>query len=472
VTATPSRKPSLLEVPPALPAPLDPGYRPAFLGNRSYRAAAARNPARVACAIALERENGLVTRRELEILPSGVREADTLRYVERTVKFLLWANGGWKLVLGCPAPLAQAIAGRYRPGGERAFDADTMQRSYGRALEVVRVPVEAVPQARLSAAAIGRHLEGCRIGFDLGASDLKVAAVVDGNAVFSAEIPWNPSVQTDPRYHVTRIRDGLRIAAEHLPRVDAIGGSSAGIFVSNQPRVASLFRAVPPAEFDRVIRPMFLDLQKEWGVPLVVVNDGDVTALAGAMSLGRDGLLGIAMGSSEAGGYLDPAGRITGWLVELAFAPVDFNPDAAADEWSGDRGVGAQYFSQQAVARLAPAAGYRFPEAMPLPERLKDVQARAQAGDEPALRIFETLGVYLGYTVPHYADFFDFEHVLVLGRVTSGAGGEVLVRTAREVLQRAFPELAPRLTLHVPDEKARRVGQAVAAASLPELARR
>src|SRR5204862_7901779 len=103
--------------------------------------------------------------------------------------------------------------------------------------------------------------------------------------------------------------------------------------------------------------PLFLNLRQEWGVPLEVANDGDVTALAGAMSLQTNGVLGIAMGSSQAAGFLDNEGRITGWLNELAFAPIDYNPRAAADEWSGDLGCGVQYFSQQAADRRAPAAG-------------------------------------------------------------------------------------------------------------------
>jgi hypothetical protein len=198
-----------------------------------------------------------------------------------------------------------------------------------------------------------------------------------------------------------------------------------------------------------------------------VINDGDVTALAGAMSLGKPGMLGIAMGSSEAVGYLNPQGRITGWLNELAFAPVDFNPQAAVDEWSGDAGVGALYFSQQAVNKLAPAAGFSFPPEMGLPERLVEVQKKADAGAPDALAIFETIGVYLGYTLPWYAEFYDVSDVLILGRVTSGRGGELIMSQAREVLSGQFLELASRINIHVPDEKSRRVGQAVAAASLP-----
>ena len=214
---------------------------------------------------------------------------------------------------------------------------------------------------------------------------------------------------------------------------------------------------------------MFLNLQREWNAPLVVMNDGDVTALAGAMSLNATGILGVAMGSSQAAGYLTPEGCVTGYLNELAFAPVDFNEQAAADEWSGDRGVGVTHFSQQAVNRLAPAAGLTFPADMPLPERLNIVQEKANHGDPNAAKIFETIGVYLGCAVPYYAEYYDMSHLLILGRVTSGRGGEILLETARRVLAQEFPAEAERIALHVPDETSRRVGQAVAAASLPDI---
>jgi predicted NBD/HSP70 family sugar kinase len=238
--------------------------------------------------------------------------------------------------------------------------------------------------------------------------------------------------------------------------------------VDNEIRVASLLRSVPKnllPSASGVLRR----IANEWRVPFVVMNDGDVTALAGALSLGKKGMLGVAMGSSEAAGFMDKRGRILGWLNELAFAPVDYNPNAPADEWSGDNGVGALYFSQQAVNKLLPAAKIKLPGEMGLPERLVEVQKLMAAGDERAAKIYETIGVYLGYTIPHYLDFYDYAHVLILGRVTTGTGGDIVLAKAREVLESEFPETAAKIAMHVPDEKTRRVGQAVAAASLPKL---
>jgi predicted NBD/HSP70 family sugar kinase len=314
---------------------------------------------------------------------------------------------------------------------------------------------------------LGRNLDGCRIGFDLGGSDRKCAAVIDGKVVFSEEVVWDPYFQSDPNYHIEGIRDSLMRAAAHLPRVDAIGGSSAGVYVNNEVRAASLFRGVSEADFEKHIRRIFFTLKERWNnVPFEVVNDGEVTALAGSMSLHADGVLGIAMGTSEAAGYVDPQGHITPWLNELAFTPVDFRDPAQApvDEWSGDRGCGALYFSQQAVARLAPAAGFKFGK-MPFPEQLVEVQEAIKQGDTRAGSIYETIGTCFGYSIAHYADYYDISNLLILGRVTSGEGGEIIINEAETVLATEFPEL--QIKLVVPDEKTKRHGQAVAAASLP-----
>jgi predicted NBD/HSP70 family sugar kinase len=446
-------------------APLDPGFLPAVIYNRNYVASVHATGKAVPLVLGLERECGLVAR--FETVVSVAADDASLRYVERLVKFLLWSRGGWKLHIGGPRYVVEFIRKTYSARGARKFDCQMMALAYGKKFEVVATPIDQVPAAKEMQVAAGGHLKGCRIGFDLGASDYKVSAVIDGEVVFTQETPWDPKNQANPEYHYHHLSAALHRAAACMPRVDAIGGSSAGIIVDDEIRVASLLRAIPKKLFPQA-SAVFKRIQKEWNVPLVVMNDGDVTALAGAMSMQKTGMLGIAMGSSEAAGFMDRRGRILGWLNELAFAPVDYNPKAAADEWSGDVGVGALYFSQQAVNKLLPAAKIKLPKALDLPERLKEVQDLMAAGDARAAKIYETIGVYLGYTIPHYLDFYGFDHMLILGRVTTGEGGDLVLSKAREVLSREFPEVAERIAIHVPDEKTRRVGQAVAAASLPK----
>jgi predicted NBD/HSP70 family sugar kinase len=284
--------------------------------------------------------------------------------------------------------------------------------------------------------------------------------------VYSEEVIWEPRTHSDPDYHYHEILSALRTAASKMPRVDAIGGSSAGIYIDNRPMVASLFRGVPADQYSKV-RSLFLRIGEEMNVPLEVINDGDVTALAGAMSLEDNGVLGLAMGSSQAAGYVDTNGHILGWLNELAFAPLDYSPTAPVDEWSGDIGCGSMYFSQMCVFRLAARAGIRIPAGIPDAEKLEFVQERLEAGDAGAASIWESMGIYLGYALAHYGDFYEIKHVLVLGRCTSGKGGTLLLEGANAVLRSEFPELAGRMQVQLPDERSRRVGQSIAAASLP-----
>lgn len=458
-------------VAPAVTPPLDPDFRPASLANRAFRRAVAQSGEGVPLVIGLERLNGSLSRYETVVYPEEhPQAAANLFYAERLVKFLLWQRGGWKVYVGGPRSIGEHIRRVYAPDGARAFDWRFMgEKVYQRRFTVVPCAPQDVPPEHEPEKALGRHLEGHRIGFDLGASDLKVSAVVNGEPIFSTEIIWEPRENSDPNYHYQKILAALQLAASKLPRVDAIGGSSAGVYVNNRPMVASLFRGVPQDRFGE-IRSLFERIREAMGgAPLEVINDGEVTALAGSMSLEDDSILGVAMGSSEAAGYVTPSGRLTDWLNELAFAPVDYQPAAPIDEWSGDKGVGALYFSQQAVFRLAPKVGIAIPAGVTKAEKLKAVQARLEAGDEGAVKIWQTIGAYLGYGLAHYADFYTLKHVLILGRVTSGHGGTLILEGAQAVLQAEFPELAERVHIQLPDEKSRRVGQSIAAASLPEL---
>lgn len=450
--------------------PLDPGFRPAVLANRAFHDLVEQSGGGERLVIGLERAGGEVTRFETSVLPaSHPQAASNLDYVERLVKFLVWQRGGWKVLVGGAEPIAAALREAYSLGGARAFDATFMGRQvYEQPFTVVHCAPEDIPIRPETGKSLGRHLDGCRIGFDLGGSDRKASAVIEGEAVHSEEVVWEPRKHSDPQYHYEQIRASLRSAAQHLPRLDAIGGSSAGIYINNRPMVASLFRGVPADRYGE-IRSIFQRLQEEFGVPLEVINDGDVTALAGAMSLEDDAVMGLALGSSLAGGYVNPQGQILPWLSELAFAPVDYSPQGAIDEWSGDRGVGAPYFSQQCVFRLAPEAGIAIPEGITDAEKLAFVQNLLENGHAGAHQIWETMGVYLGYGLAHFASFYELRHVLVLGRCTSGQGGEILLAHAQEVLNNEFPELASRVQVQLPDEKSRRVGQSIAAASLPEI---
>ena len=453
-----------IEVPVANTPELDPGFIPlgkffdAFLKD-------ARRP----LSLAVERAGGEVAVYNTFIHGTpDMAEADRY-YVDRLVKMLLWMKGGFKVYVSGSEAMYESVRDAYRPGGTREFDADFMSNVYERPFEVVLC--DAVPAEYSNPQAVGRHMDGCRIGFDAGGSDRKVSAVIDGESVFSEEVVWYPKVTEDPDYHYEGIVSALKAAAEHLPRVDAVGVSSAGIYINNRTMVASLFLKVPKELFDEKVKDIYIRaITDTFGdVPYVVANDGDVSALAGAMSLGENNSLGIAMGTSEAVGYVDENGNVTGWLNELAFAPVDANPEAMADEWSGDIGCGVKYFSQDGVIKLAPRAGIELAEGDAPAQKLKAVQALMEAGDSRAEAVYRSIGVYLGHTLAFYHSFYGLKYVLLLGRVMSGKGGDIILDTCKAVLAEEYPEVADKIVPTLPDEKARRVGQSVAAASLPEL---
>jgi predicted NBD/HSP70 family sugar kinase len=452
---------------PRITPPLDPGYLPAVLFSRSYRKEVELSDNATPLRFGLARPDGSVSVHTTIIDSDPADRTRSLLYAERTLKFLLWQRGASRLLIEGPQYIADYLASVYSANGARSFDFDFMTRIYGTPFALERVAPGGMPDENEPTVPLGRHLDGCRIGFDLGASDYKISAVIDGEAVYADEFPWLPRDENDISYHYEHVTSGLRKAAEHLPRVDAIGGSSAGVWIDDQVRAASLFRGLPREMFEREARNLFIRIRNEWDIPLNVVNDGEVTALAGSMSLETNAVLGIAMGSSEAAGYVTRNGNITRWLNELAFAPVDYQSGAPADEWSGDVGCGVQYFCQTGVIRLAVHAGIDLDADATPAQKLKAIQDLMAAGDNRVPPIYETIGVWLGYTLAHYAEFYDVDHVLILGRVTSGRGGELIVAHAEEVLSDEFPEI--NLELHVPDERMKRVGQSVAAASLPQL---
>ena len=454
-----------IEIPVKNTPVLDSAFIPIGLFNRAFL-----KTAKKPVSFALERSGGQVAVCHTYIHGTPeMAEADAY-YADRLVKSMLWMKGGFRVYVSGDEKIAQNLKTAYSAGGSRVFDAEFMAGVYEKPFEVVLC--DHVPEEKGMSQAVGRHLGGCRIGFDAGGSDRKVSAVIDGEPVFSEEVVWFPKTNADPDYHYNGIVAALKTAAEKMPRVDAVGVSSAGIFIDNRTMVASLFLKVGKEDFDRKVKDIYIRAVRDtFGpeVPLVVCNDGDVSALAGAMGLGENQVLGIAMGTSEAVGYVDEKGNITGWLNELAFMPVDAAPDAMEDEWSGDIGCGVKYFSQDGVIKLAPRAGIELDETLSPAEKLKVVQKRMEADCPAAAKVYQSIGTYLGHTLAYYYELYNCKHVLLLGRVMSGKGGDLILQEAKRVLADEYPQCAGKLFPALPDEKARRVGQSVAAASLPEV---
>ena len=304
-----------------LPA-LDADFIPFGVWAKAYLKEAAR-PFK----IAVERENGLFSVFETKLRGAELAEAN-YRYAERFVKMLLWSVGGWKVYLCGDDAIAKRMQNEYRAGGKREFDVGFMQDVYERPFEIVISDEAHFPAAHEQTRKAGGHTNGCRIGFDAGGSDRKVSAVIDGEPVYSEEVVWHPKTSEDPQYQYDGIVAAFKTAASKLPRVDGIGVSSAGVFIGNAPMVSSIFIKVPRSRREEV-KTIYDRAAKELGdIPIVVANDGDVSALAGAMSLGAGCVMGLAMGTSEAVGYI-----LLRDVKRVPYEELYLDPDKLAKEF-------------------------------------------------------------------------------------------------------------------------------------------
>ncbi len=453
---------------------LDKEFKPAIIELRRFNEDVLKSNNMQHLIIAVKRNSGYVYRKEFDVFKDGIDDERNVFIVERLIKSILWVVGGYEIYISGSKYIYEKIKDFYRVGGLREFDYNFMSNVYEHEVKVIYKEENEMPKEKKSSVPAGGHLDGRRIGFDAGGSDRKVSAVVNGKTIYSEETVWFPKLNSDPKYHFDGIYAAMKTAIDKMGGdVDAIGVSSAGVYIDNKAMVASLFIKVAKDDFDKHIKNIYMDvthkLEEELGhkIPLIVANDGDVTALAGAMDLKDNCVLGIAMGTSEAVGYVDENGNLTGWLSELAFVPVDFNKNAMVDEWSLDFGVGCKYFSQDAVIKLALRANIKLDDNLSLAEKLKYVQGLNTSTSSEANKIFESIGVYLAYALAFYAEFYQIKHVLILGRVTSGIGGDTILSVCKETLNKEFPEYS-HFNIQMPSEYMRRVGQSIAAASLPK----
>ncbi len=458
-----------LKIAPKVRPELDRDFLPASLWCRAYREAVQSATESMEVVLRVYRGEKCAAEHVTPIFPhlgDGGRLNE--QHIERLAKFLLWKAGGDRITVRGSKPVEAFLPQLFAAKGSRSFDSEFFSKVYKKPFRALVAEPGKPAGPPVVASRFGGHWKGCRVGFDLGASDRKCAAVVDGKVVHTEEVRWDPAKQKDPKWHVKEIQDSIRRAAAKLPRVDAIGGCGAGVYVDGEVRASSLFRGVPEKSFERSVHGIFKEVLKPWkDARFAVLNDGGAAALAGAAALDSRPVLGLALGSSLAAGYVDAQGRVSGGLDELAFAPIDYRENAPLDEWSGDRGCGAAYLSQQAVVRLLPAARIMIAESLPEADKLSCVQDLMRAGRPQAARLFRTIGAYLGYAAAHYADFYPLGRIIVFGRVLSGPGGDAILDEARRVIKEEFPDLEGQLQIEVLDERARRHGQAIAAASLP-----
>merc|ERR1712232_1065998 len=304
----------------------------------------------------------------------------------------------------------------------------------------------------------------------------------------SAETEWDVT-NPDPDYHFNAIIAAMKETAKKLPKIEAIGGSATGtISGDNEATWCDIFPNVPKDVYKAKVVDIFKRIAKEMAgdVPLKVINDGEVTALAAVQKINHGNVMGISMGSSEGGGYANADGNLIGWINELCYIRLDLNPRAPTDPWSkgAHTGLSHMYLGQRGATKLAHKAGVKVPPEQKYPHKdmctikhenhaqcLKLIQeAMKDPETEPKTKeLYETVGVYLGYALAQYCEFYKIDHVMILGRVSKGKGGDLMLDTAKKVLAEEFAGQGDHIQFHTADDHFKAVGQCIAAAALPTL---
>lgn len=456
---------SLLRRKPSIVPPLEPGFLPVSLGDMCFERAAIESGSGFRVGIGYERENDLVARENTWILPRDHPNAyENAEYLIDRMNAGIVHNGCHTLWLSCPDDLATRIYREFSSSGPKRWVVQELSAaSYDKPFEIKRVGFTDMPPQNEASAALSGGKEGYRIGFDLGASDRKVTAFIEGECVFQSITPWEPSGFTDPMEHYRCLATELDKAEEKLGgRVDSIGGSSAGVWVNNRLKIGSIAKGVVKGKSGHekkaameYFNQCFVDnIARRYHVEPVIINDGNVTALAGYHALpDATNVIGIALGSDEAGGAAY-RGAMDTKLYEWAFWRVDRALDAPMYPWTPDmppigQGLGGMYFSQKAYDRLYPAAGIAIGEIggadATIADRLKGLLHLVEIGDERAIQIPQTIGVELGYSIIPYVNACrhvshgrDVSHVMVLGRCMKGNAGNIIREEAENVLRAEF----------------------------------
>ncbi|CAE7496181.1 unnamed protein product, partial [Symbiodinium microadriaticum] len=360
----------LLLVRPAVPAPLDPNFSPLILGKRNYLKAVAASGSKATLDWALPRADGCA-RYTLPVFAEDSKEVEASIYLAGVlIQEQIWQRSAQSMMLCGPAKICEALKKEFSVGGTYEFEVKSMPNVCGTPDSAFSVSIvastAALPAAKDTPQVCGKDASGCRLAFDLGKSDIKTVAVKDNQVVYSKETEWDVT-NADPDYHYKAIVDALKLAKEKLPTVQAIGGSATGtVGANNEATWCDIFPNVPPPVYKAKVVDIFQRISKELAgnVPLKVINDGEVTALAAVQKLGGKGnVMGISMGSSEGGGYANADGNLMGWINELCYVKLDLNPEAPTDPWTkgAHTGISHMYLGQRGATKLAAKAGVKVP---------------------------------------------------------------------------------------------------------------
>lgn len=406
--------------------------------------------------IVLSRGKGLV-------YPFSLRINDDFEesyfHLKKVLFALLWTIGGSRFLFHCDSSFYSRFVGKIQKDEEVHASFKAIEKIYGEPVSFFLT--EEIPFKTIKTAKRTLLPSGCRVGLDLGGSDIKVMALQDGKVLYSSEILWSPKTARDPSYHDSFIRSALKEAASYLPRVDAVGVSTSGVVEEEDLIYPSLFTSCSEKDKKEGIRVLLKEISHELfpNATFSLINDGDASALGASFLYEKDSVLGLSLGTSLAGGYVKN-GFLYPYLNELSKVPVNFSSFAKRHYQLGIKGSASEYLSQKGIIALTEESGVELKGT--LPEKLLMVQVLAEQGNDEVLQAYRTFGKRLGSCVLYFSLFLDFSCVFLLGRVLSGKGGETLLESANEYLASKGSEL----TLFSADERFKRLGQAYVAACL------
>lgn len=406
--------------------------------------------------VALSRGKGVVYPFSLRISEDF---EESYFYLKKVLLALLWTVGGSRFLLRCNLSFYSRFVERIKKDEEVYASFKAIEEIYGEPVSFTFV--EEMPHRVIETSKRSLFSSGCRIGLDLGGSDIKVMTLQDGKVLYSSEILWSPKTARDPSYHESFIRSVLKEAASYLPRVDAVGVSTSGVVEEEELIYPSLFTLCSDKDKKEGIRVLLKELSHELfpNANFSLINDGDASALGASFLYDKDSVLGLSLGTSLAGGYVKD-GFLYPYLNELSKVPVNFGSFAKNHYQLGIKGSASEYLSQKGIIALAEDRGIELKGT--LPEKLLMVQVLAEQGNNEVLQAYRTFGKRLGSCVLYFSLFLDFSSVFLLGRVLSGKGGETLLKSANEYLA----SKGNNLILFSADERFKRLGQAYVAACL------
>jgi len=320
----PAAAKEILLVKPKVTPPLDPDFVPVVLAKKAYLAAT--KDCKDKLDWALVRADG-VGRYTLPVFPDGDKNVNASIYMAGVlIQEMIWQRSGSELQLVGPPKLCKAIKRAFSRGGMYQFEALSMPNVCGTPTKPFEVKildsVSELPAGKDSPQVCGKEANGNRLAFDLGKSDIKTVAVKDGEVLDSMETEWDVT-NKDPQYHFDAIVAAMKGTIERAKTknagyspIQAVGGSATGtVSGDNDATWCDIFPNVPPDVYKAKVVDIFKRISKEVAgeVPLKVINDGEVTALAAVQKIKKGNVLGISMRSSEGAGYANADGNLLGY---------------------------------------------------------------------------------------------------------------------------------------------------------------